>query len=138
MWAFSTEDPKGTAAASLLGITEQKSLSPQSILKELEPTPQRERGQYSKACPPATCPAQRSFFGNGAHQYLFQDQPALQSSCVLPRTVNPSAKCDPSSRLSAQKRALDEDWDPTPPSDQQRPSIGFMLSELLDNRFTFQ
>ncbi|MCJ1347171.1 hypothetical protein MMC31_005392 [Peltigera leucophlebia] len=76
--------------------------------------------------------------GHGARQYLLQDQPAVQSSCILPRTINRGATCDPSLRPSIQKRGIDEDWDTTAPSCQQRPSIGFMLKAILNNRFTFQ
>ena len=79
-----------------------------------------------------------SCIGGGAHEYLLQDQPAVQSTCVLPRTLNAGATCDPSTSASVSKRALDEDWDPTAPAAEHRPSIGFILQAIINNRFTFQ
>ena len=79
-----------------------------------------------------------SCIGGGAHEYLLLDQPAVQRTCVLPRTLNAGATCDPSTSASFSKRALDEDWDATAPAPQQRPSIGFILQAIIDDHFTFQ
>ena len=73
-----------------------------------------------------------SCLGRDARQYLLEDQLAVQRSCILPRTFNRGATCNPSSRPSTRKRGLDKDWDPTAPSSQQHPSIRFMLQAILN------
>lgn len=60
MWASSTDDSRGTAAASLSGLTGQKLLSQRSLIKDPEPISQCVWGDCDKACPSNTRPAQRS------------------------------------------------------------------------------